>query len=89
MIKPIGERVLIKPIKKETRTAAGIYLPETDEKQQEGIVEAIGVDKEGKPLPLQKGVRIIYGGYSNQEFTYNNQQYIIVDYKDVLAEVKQ
>ncbi len=87
-IQPIGQRILITPIQQQEKTASGIYLPTNDkEKKKEGIVEQVGTDEHGKPLPLQKGDHILYGGYSNEEFEFNNKTYVIIEYKDVLAKV--
>ena len=86
-ITPIGPRVLIKPVKTKEKTDTGIYLPETKNKKKEGVVVAVGTDKEGKQLPLKQGDHILYGGYSNEEFEIDAQEYIILEYKDVLAKV--
>lgn len=84
-IKPVGTRVLIETAHQE-RTQSGIYIPESArEGKKEGVVVAVGSDEHGKPLPLQKGARILYGGYSADEFEHNGHTYIIVEYKDVLA----
>lgn len=86
---PIGERVLLKPIKKEEKTKSGIYLPkDSDREKKEALIEAVGHDKDGKPLPLKKGDRIIYGGYSNEEFEIDGQTFIFVDFKDILARLE-
>ena len=88
-IKPIGERVLLKPIQTEEKTKSGIYLPKgTDKDKKEGIVEDVGTDKDNKPLMLKKGDRVLYGGYSNEEFEINNETFIFVDFKDILARIE-
>jgi len=85
-IKPIGERVLIKPIKAEEKTAGGIYFPEeAKEEKRQAIVEEVGKTKDGKELPLKIGDKILYGGYSSDKFEINNEKYLIVDFKDILA----
>lgn len=87
-IRPIGQRVLLKPIKEEEQTSAGIYIPEeAREKKKQGIVQAVGTDKEGKPLPLEKGDKILYGGYSSEEFEMDGEEYLIIEYKDILAKL--
>ncbi len=86
---PIGERVLLKTKEKETKTKGGIYIPEAArEEKKEGIVIAVGVGKDGKPLPLHEGDHVLYGGYSNEEFEYDNQKYLIVEFKDILARLE-
>lgn len=85
-IKPIGERVLIKPIKAEEKTSGGIYIPEeAKEEKKQAVVEEIGKTKDGKELPLKKGDKVLYGGYSSDEFEINNEKYLIIDFKDILA----
>jgi len=87
-ITPIGERVLIKPIKDEERTKGGIYIPESaKEEKKEGEVIAVGTTKEGKELPLKKGDKILYGGYSSDDFKIDGEKYIILEFKDVLAKL--
>ena len=88
-IKPLGERILVKPIKKEEKTSGGIFIPEeAREEKKEAIVEEVGILKEGKDIPLKKGDRILYGGYSSDEFQFNNEKYLIIEFKDVLAKLE-
>ncbi len=88
-IKPIGERVLIKPIEAEEKTAGGIYIPEeAKEEKKEAIVVEVGNFKDGKELPLKKGEKILYGGYSSDEFEFEGEKYLIIDFKDVLAKIE-
>lgn len=88
-ITPLGERVLIKPKEKEERTSGGIYLPEdSQENKKEGQVLAVGKTKEGQELPLQKGDRILYGGYSNEEFEMKGKKYLIIEFKDIIAKLE-
>ncbi len=89
-IRPIGERVLIKPLKAEEKTEKGIYLPEeAREERKEGIIEDVGTLKNGDPIPLKKGDKILYGGYSSDEFEVNGEKFLIIDYKDVLAVIEE
>ena len=88
-IHPIGERILLKPLKTEERTKSGIYLPKHANKdKKEGIVEEVGTDKDNRPLPLKKGDRVLYGGYSNEEFEIDGETFIFVDFKDILARLE-
>ena len=88
-ITPVGERVLIKPIKEDEKTKSGIYIPESArEGKKKGEVVAVGKDKDGKDLPLKPGEIILYGGYSSEEFEIDGQEYIILEYKDVLAKLE-
>ncbi len=89
-IKPIGERVLLKPVKTEERTAGGIYLPEeAKEEKKQGIVEEIGKTADGKELPLKKGDKVLYGGYSSDEFEIRGEKFLIIDFKDILAVIEK
>lgn len=89
MIKPIGERVLLKALKSEERTRSGIYLPrEASKDKKEGEVVEVGTHNDGRALPLKKGDKILYGGYSNEEFEVGGETLIIVDFKDVLARIE-
>jgi len=68
IIRPIGERVLLKHQKKEEVTKGGIYIPESArQEKKEGIVIAVGTFEDGKELPLKKGDHVIYGGYQSDE----------------------
>lgn len=84
---PLGERVILKPIEGEERTKSGIYLPKSEEKKQ-GLVIEVGNLKDGGMIPLAKGDKVIYGGYSNEEFEVNGEKHLIVEYKDVLARIE-
>ncbi|VVB89954.1 10 kDa chaperonin [uncultured archaeon] len=86
-IKPLGKRVLIKPIKEAERTASGIYIPETaKEKKKQGIVVELG-NVEEKELPVKKGDTILYAGYSSEELEVDGEKYLILDIKDVIAKI--
>jgi len=88
-IKPLGERVLIKPEKqKEEKTKSGIYLPKSDEEKKQGIIEEVGVSKDGKSLPINKGDKILYSGYSREDIEIENEKYVIVDFKDIIAKLE-
>lgn len=89
MLKPIGERVLLKPFKYEERTKSGIYMPkEASKDKKEGEVVEVGTDKEGKPLPLKKGDKVLYGGYSSEEFELHGETFLIIEFKDILARIE-
>lgn len=86
MLKPLGERVLLTPVKFEEKTKSGIYLPkEANKDKKEGIVVEVGHDKDGKSLPLHKGDKVLYGGYSSEEFESNGETFLIIEFKDILA----
>jgi len=86
IIRPIGERVLLKHLKKEEVTKGGIYIPESAQKEnKEGIVIAVGTFEDGKELPLKKGDHVIYGGYQSDEVEIDGEKHLFVDFKDILA----
>ncbi len=87
-IEPIGERVLLEQATKEEKTKGGIYLPEEARaEKKEGVVAAVGSFKDGKELPLKKGDRVIYGGYSNEELEIEGKKYLLIEFKDILAKI--
>ena len=85
-ITPIGPRVLIKPFKQEEKTKGGIYIPESaKEKKKQGDVIAVGTFEDGKPLPLKKGDTVLYGGYSQEEVELEKEEFVIVEFKNIVA----
>lgn len=87
-IKPLGKRILIKPVKEEERTAGGIYIPETaKEKKKQGIVVEVGTAEE-KEFPVKKGDVILYAGYSSEELEVDGEKYLILETKDVIAKIE-
>lgn len=90
-IKPLGDRVLIKPSEGEAKTKGGIVIPDTaKEKPQEGKVAAVGEGKkneEGKAIALTVKVedKVLYGKYSGSEITVEGEEYIIMREEDILA----
>ncbi|MFQ5826697.1 MAG: co-chaperone GroES [Dehalococcoidia bacterium] len=90
-LKPLGDRVVIKPNEGEEVTKSGIILPDTArEKPQEGEVVAVGPGKlseEGKrvALDVKVGDRVIYAKYAGSEITVDDEEYIVVRESDILA----
>ena len=90
-LKPLGDRVVVKPVEKEEKTKSGIVLPDTaKEKPQEGIVQAVGtgriLDNGTKiPMELKVGDKVLYAKYGGNEFKVDEIEYLIVSEKDVLA----
>jgi chaperonin GroES len=85
---------VVRPLEREEVTKSGIVLPDTaKEKPQEGLVEAVGngrlIEATGKrePIDLKVGDRIIYSKYSGNEVKIDEQDYLILSEKDVLAVV--
>ena len=90
-VKPLGDRVVLKPVEREERTKSGIVLPDTaKEKPQEGIVEAVGsgrILENGTKIPmeLKVGDRVLYAKYAGNEFKVDEVEYLIISEKDVLG----
>ena len=86
MIKPLADRVLIEPKEAETKTAAGIYIPDTaKEKPQQGTVIAAGPGKKDEPMEVKVGDQVIYGKYAGTEVTFEDKKYLTVKQSDILA----
>ncbi|MBN1129594.1 MAG: co-chaperone GroES [Chitinispirillaceae bacterium] len=90
-VKPMEDRVILKPMEAEQKTAGGIIIPDNaKEKPQKGEVIAVGPgktnDKGAKiDMTLKKGDKVLYGKYSGTEITIDGQEYLIVRESDVLA----
>ncbi|MBQ4286647.1 MAG: co-chaperone GroES [Bacteroidales bacterium] len=86
MIKPLADRVLIEPKEAETKTASGLYIPDTaKEKPQQGTVLACGPGKTDEPMEVKVGDTVLYGKYAGTEVTVDDQKYLIVRQSDILA----
>ncbi len=85
-IKPLADRVLVEPKEAETKTASGLYIPDTaKEKPQEGKVIAAGPGKKDEPMEVKVGDEVIYGKYAGTEVTVEGKKYLIVKQSDILA----
>lgn len=90
-LKPLGDRVVVKPAAAEEKTAGGIILPDTaKEKPVEGNVVAVGPGKvadDGKTIKMEVKVsdRVLYGKYSGTEVTINGEEYLIMRENDIFG----
>lgn len=87
-IRPLGENVLVIPEKPTTKTASGIYLPETKSEggKQQGKVAAVG---DSKDIVVKKGQSVIFKRYgSSEEVLLGETEYILVNTKDILAVIE-
>ncbi|HOC02197.1 MAG: 10 kDa chaperonin [candidate division TA06 bacterium ADurb.Bin131] len=90
-IKPLGDRVVVKPMEPEEKTKGGIIIPDTaKEKPQEGKVVAVGkgrIDDEGKHIKMEVKVDdvVLYGKYAGTEVTVDNETYMILREEDILG----
>ena len=86
MIKPLADRVLIEPQEAQTKTASGIFIPDTaKEKPQQGKVVAAGPGKKDEPMEVKPGNVVLYGKYAGTEVTVEDKKYLIVKQSDILA----
>jgi chaperonin GroES len=94
-IKPLEDRIVVKPLEAEETTASGLVIPDTaKEKPQEGEVLAVGpgrIDDNGNRIPLdvKVGDRVIYSKYGGTEVKYAGEEYLILSARDVLAVVEK
>ena len=92
-LKPLGDRVVVKPMSREEVTKSGIVLPDTaKEKPQEGTVVAVGggrVLDNGQRLAveLKEGDRVLFAKYAGTEFKRNEEELLMLSEKDILAVV--
>lgn len=94
MIKPLGDRVVVKVVEKEEKTKSGIVLPDTaKEKPQEGKIVAVGTGKlldngQRVALDVKEGDKVIFAKYGGTEIKVDGQDYLILSERDILAIVE-
>jgi chaperonin GroES len=90
-IRPVGDRVVVKPAAREEVTKSGIVIPDTaKEKPQEGTVVAIGSGRllesgERAPLDVHEGDRVLYAKYGGTEFKLEGEELLVLKENDILA----
>ena len=91
-IRPLEDRILVRPEEAEETTASGIVIPDTaKEKPQEGTVIAVGPGKRSDqsgdiiPVDVKEGDRVIYSKYGGTDVTLNGEDLLILSARDVLA----
>ncbi|GHS90883.1 10 kDa chaperonin [Bacteroidia bacterium] len=85
-IKPLADRVLIKPAAAEEKTVGGIIIPDSaKEKPLKGSVVAVGEGTKDEKMILKKGDNVLYGKYAGTEIELEGEQYLIMRQSDVLA----
>lgn len=89
-IKPLGDRVVVKPQPAEEKTASGLFIPDTaKEKPQRGTVVAVGPGKVENgtkiDMSVSKGDVVLYGKYSGTEITMNDDELLIMRESDILG----
>jgi len=89
-IKPLADRIVVKPLEAEEKTKGGLFVPDTaKERPQQGEVVAVGPGRteDGKKIPpeVKVGDKILYGKYSGTEVTYDGIEYLIMRESDIFA----
>ena len=85
-IQPLADRVLVEPLEAETKTASGIYIPDSaKEKPQQGKVVAIGKGTKDEPLTVQVGDTVLYGKFAGTELKLEGNDYLIMRESDIFA----
>jgi len=95
-IKPLEDRIVVKPLEAEQTTASGLVIPDTaKEKPQEGEVLAVGpgrFDDDGDkriPLDVKVGDTVLYSKYGGTEVKYDGEEFLILSARDVLAVIEK
>ncbi len=94
-IKPLGGRVLIKPLEEEDVTSSGLIIPETadKEKPQQGVIVAVGTGKRAEDgtvisFTVKAGDTVMFKKYSPDEVEVDGVEYLVIDEDDILAVIK-
>ena len=94
-LRPLGDRVVVKPLGREETTKSGIVLPDTaKEKPQRGTILAAGAgrrDDDGERIPLDVAVgdQVLFAKYAGTEFKLDDEELLILSEKDILAVVSE
>lgn len=91
-IKPLGDRVLVEPLREEVKTKSGLYIPETASKErpEQGLVIAVGEgrlgdDNELIPVKVKKGQKVLFSKYGPDELKLGDKEYLIISEANILA----
>ena len=90
-LRPLGDKVVVQPTAREETTRSGIVLPDTaKEKPQEGRIVAVGTGRvldngERQKLEVSEGQKVLYAKYAGTEVKLDNEEYLILSEKDILA----
>lgn len=94
-LRPLGDRVVVKPLSREETTKSGIVLPDTaKEKPQRGTIIAVGEgrrDDDGDRIPMdvKVGDQVLFAKYAGTEFKLDDEELLILSEKDILAIVEE
>ncbi len=92
-LRPLGDKVVLKPVKGEESTASGILIPDSaKEKPQEAIVVAAGpgreIDNVKEVMEVKEGDRVLYSKYSGVEIKHNGEEFLILSQREILAVIE-
>ena len=88
-VQPLADRVLVRPMAAETKTASGIIIPDSaKEKPLEGNVLAVGNGTKDEEMILKEGDQVLYGKYAGTEIELDGEKLLIMRQSDVLAVIK-
>jgi chaperonin GroES len=94
-LRPLQDRIIVKRVEEETKTAGGLFIPETaKEKPQQGEVVAIGNGKRGEdgkvyPIDLKVGDKVLFGKYAGSEVKLDGNDYLIMREDDILGVIEK
>lgn len=85
-VKPLHDRVIVKPAERAEKTAGGIIIPDTaQEKPQQGEVVAVGNGKVDEPLTVKVGDTVLFGKYGGTEIEIEGDKYLLLRESDIFA----
>lgn len=86
LVRPLGDRVLVKLVEEQERTQSGIYIPDTaKDKPQTGLVVAVG---DGEDVKVTEGQKILFAKFAGTELKIGNEEHLILSSDDILAIVE-
>ncbi len=91
-LRPLGDRVVVKPLEEEERTKGGIVLPDTaKEKPQKGTIVAVGPGRYNEdgdeliPMPVKKGDVVVFAKYAGTEIKLDGEDYLVLRASDLIG----
>ncbi|MEI9966964.1 MAG: co-chaperone GroES [Candidatus Moraniibacteriota bacterium] len=87
-IRPLGENVLIELLKPEEKTEAGLFLPQSESKERPQLGKVIAKGESEKIL-VKEGDTVIFRRYGGEEVKFNETDYLLASYKDILGVVEE
>jgi len=85
-LKPIADRVIVRPAAAEETTKGGIIIPDTaKEKPQRGEIVAVGTGKKDEPMTVKPGDKVLYGKYAGTEINIEGEEYLMMRESDIFA----